>query len=632
VCGIAGILSPDPVRARDALARMVPALAHRGPDGEGAVTVEMGGIHAALGMRRLAIIDLSPAGRQPMVHPATGDVLVYNGETYNFADLRAELEREGEGFRGQSDTEVVLHGLARWGPAAVDRVRGMYAWAFLDRRAGRLLLGRDPLGIKPLYMARAGADLLFASEVRGLLASGVVPRRIDRAGAASMLAYGAVQEPRTIFEGITAVPPGAVLAIDLAGGRVGEPRVISRWRFPAPDPSMDEARAVGAVRETLEASVRDHLVSDVPVGVFLSSGIDSTIVASLAARHAGRLRTFTVGFSEDPDLSEAPLAHRTAADLGVDHTEITVSGAEGLAGAEGWLSALDQPSMDGLNVYLISGAVRARGIVVALSGQGGDELFGGYSVISDVLRAARALRPLAWLPAGMRGGMAALATAGRAGAVRAKAIDMARARPDLLELYLHRRRLMSAAQLAALGLDCPSLGLERSCVPPEAMREEGLLVAGDPVASLSRLESRLYLGNTLLRDGDANGMSHGLEIRVPFLDRHMLELVYSIPGRVLMPRPRAGKHLLRAAFSGLIRPELANQRKRGFVLPMRRWMLGPLREPCEAFLGVLRGSGVVEPAGVDGVWQAFLREPQSPAWTRALTLCVLGRYLHDHAR
>ncbi|MEX2217384.1 MAG: asparagine synthase (glutamine-hydrolyzing) [Phycisphaerales bacterium] len=638
MCGIAGILALDRGAAAAALGRMVCAQTHRGPDDEGSEIAEVGGVHAGLGQRRLAIIDLSPTGHQPMTHAGTGDLLTYNGEVYNFPDLRRELEGLGETFRGRSDSEVVLHALARWGEAALERLCGMYALAFVDRRNGRLLLARDPLGIKPLYIAEVGQPgerghaVLFASEVRAIIASGLVRPEVDPAAAAGMLAFGAVQEPLTIFKGIRAVPPGAAVAIDLAGGKIGRARTVAQWRFPATRPEMDEGAAAAEVERTLETSVREHLVSDRPVGVFLSSGIDSTIVASLAARHTERLRTFTVGFADEPDLSEAPLTRQTAADLGVEHTEVQVTGAEALDATRAWLSALDQPSMDGLNVYVISRAVRRHGIIVALSGQGGDELFAGYSVFTDVLKAARAMRPLAWLPRHMRGGLASLATARRPAAVRFKAADMARSKGGLRELYFHRRRLMSDAQLAGLGLTpgggAGGLGLDASFMPREAL-EEDLAIRGDPIATLSRLESRYYLGNTLLRDGDANGMAHGLEIRVPFLDRRMLAAAYAIPGRTLMPHGSADKHILRRAFGRYLRPELANQKKRGFVLPMRRWMQGPLRDQCDAALANLKRSGLVESGGVDAVWRDFQHDPESPIWTRALAMVVLGQYLHD---
>lgn len=221
MCGIAGIISADPARAREALARMTACQRHRGPDDDGHEYTTIGALTVGLGQRRLSIIDLSPAGHQPMAHPLTGDVITYNGELYNFQPLRRELEGLGVRFRGGSDTEVMLHALTRWGPEVVDRFHGMFAFAYLDRARGRLLLARDPMGIKPLYVARgAGGDLLFASEVRAILASGLIERRIDRRGLGTMLAFGAVQEPCTFFEGVTMLPPGCAQTFDLSSGSI----------------------------------------------------------------------------------------------------------------------------------------------------------------------------------------------------------------------------------------------------------------------------------------------------------------------------------------------------------------------------------------------------------------------------
>jgi asparagine synthase (glutamine-hydrolysing) len=628
VCGIAGVIGRDAGEVRRALAPMLACQTHRGPDDEGTEIVEAGGWTAGLGQRRLSIIDLSPAGHQPMVHPQTGDVLIYNGELYNFQDLRAELAATGVSFRGHSDTEVILHALAQWGPRVVDRLYGMYAFAWLDRRNRKLLLARDPVGIKPLYIAQTADRLLFASEVRGLLASGLMKGEVDPSAVAGLLAFGAVQGPRTILKGATTIKRGALVEFDLSGSTIGEGRVIHRWTFPTPDPTMDEGRAVESLRTTLDTSIRQHLISDVPVGVFLSSGVDSTILASLAARHTERLRTFTVGFADNPDMSEAPLTERTARDLGVEHTEIQVTDDEALETTRSWMRSLDQPSVDGLNVYVISKAVRERGIVVALSGQGGDELFGGYPSFADVPAAARQMRRIAWLPKPVRAGAAALATARQPAAVRFKAVDMARTQGDIRDLYFHRRRMMSDAQLASLGVRAADLGLDACFLPPEAVEPDGE-VAGDAVATISRLESRFYMGNMLLRDSDTNGMAHSLEIRVPFLDRRMLDLAFSVPGRVMLPDGRATKHLLRRAFHELLRPELAQQGKRGFTLPVKRWMTGPLRDQSEAAIRHLKHSGLLRAEGIDCVWRAFLAEPESPIWSRALTLTVLGQYVMD---
>jgi asparagine synthase (glutamine-hydrolysing) len=627
MCGIAGILDSDAGKVAEVTARMTAALAHRGPDDTGAEVLGFGGGFLGLGHRRLSILDLSPSGHQPMRHPRSGGWLIFNGEIYNFAALRRELEGCGESFIGHSDSEVLLHALTHWGVDCLTRLQGMYTFAYFSAADQRLLLARDPAGIKPLYLARAGQALLFASEVRSLLASGLVSSGLDERGVAGFLAYGAVPEPCTLYRDVQCLLPGCyqeITACAAGGWRVGEPRRF--WNYPSSRARYDEPETVAAVADTLDDAVRDHLVSDVPVGLFLSSGLDSTVIAGLAARHNTALRTFTVSFADQPDFSEAALAAETARQFRLPHVDIPLPAEEAEAAAGDWLNALDQPSMDGLNVYVIARAVRRQGIKVALSGLGADELFGGYPSFRDVPRLRRLVFPLRWLPRIARRGLGALAGLGRSRAVRGKLADIFACDGSVFSLALQRRRVLSDRQMAALGVDAPRLGLTVDYLPPESL--EGLtLDERDPVAAISQMEARFYQANVLLRDADSNGMAHGLEIRVPFLDRRLLDLVHALPGTVRLPARAPGKYLLRRACAPLLRPELTGRPKRGFTLPLRRWMAGSLRPLCEKGLQVLKTAGLFRPAGIDAIWQGFLREPESPLWTRALTLSVLGHYL-----
>lgn len=626
MCGIAGIVATRREAVEAALPAMTDAVRHRGPDDSGQAIVELGANVLGLGHRRLSIIDLSPAGHQPMRNPQTGDLIVFNGEIYNYPALREELLRDGVQFAGHSDTEVLLYGLRRWGASYINRLEGMYALAWYDRTNESLLLARDPVGIKPLYVARRGEVLLFASEVRAIVASGLVPRRLERRAVAGLLAYGAVQEPFTIFEGVEALPAGCWQSIDLrrTGAAAGRPQRY--WSFPQPDPAMDEPQAIARLQTTFEAAARDHLISDVPVGVFLSSGLDSTIIASLAARHTDRLRTFTVGFADQPQMSESAAAAETARRIGAEHTDIQINGPDALAACQAWMSSLDQPSADGLNTYVISKAVRSQGIIVALSGLGGDELFGGYGSFSLVPKAAKLIGYVSWVPARVRRALVGAATVGRPESFRQKAADIASTGGGTLPLFLQARRLLSNAELAELGVPRVQSGLTADFVPESAI-EELRPDDFDRVAALSRMESRLYMGNMLLRDSDANGMAHGLEIRVPALDRRMLDFGHAIPGRVRRPTPTAEKFLLRKAFAPLLRPELTDQAKKGFQLPVGEWMVGPLRELCATGLSVVKRSGMLRGDAVETVWQTFLREPVRRRWARAMVLVVLGMYM-----
>jgi asparagine synthase (glutamine-hydrolysing) len=627
MCGIAGLISEKQYVVRQALRAMVAAQEHRGPDDCGEQYIDFGERHLGLGHRRLSILDLSCAGHQPMVHPETGNLIVFNGEIYNFRQIRAELESAGEHFHGTGDTEVLLRGLTLQGPQFLRRLEGMYAFAFYDARRGALLLARDPLGIKPLYVARTADAFLFASEVRAILASGIVSRDLDLQGVASMLAYGAVQQPSTIFRAIRSFPPGCWQELSAFANGGGD-APVPFWSFPPVNPEIRGPEAVTTVEKTLRQAVTDHLVSDVPVGVFLSSGLDSTAVAALAAESTSRLRSFTVGFADQPDMSELALARETAQLLNLDHTEIDIAGRDAEGEAIAWLKSLDQPSIDGLNIFVISRAVRKQGITVALSGQGGDELFGGYPSFGDVPRLHRWLRRLRVLPRPLLRQLGCLATVYQPVSVREKMKDILGTDGSLLQLYLQRRRAMSNQQLCEIGIDARQLEFSEAFLPADAIDLQNFNEAR-PIAALSQLEMRLYQGNMLLRDSDVNGMAHGLEIRVPLLDQRLVSYVSSVPDAVRLPSGMPNKYLLRLACAPHFRPALLKQRKRGFALPIRRWMINSLRDLCEHALISLKSAGFVREQGVDALWQSFLREPETPIWSRAFALCVLGIYLKN---
>ncbi len=629
MCGIAGIIAQDPAIVRSALPPMVASQVHRGPDDSGEAFLPFQSATLGLGFRRLSILDLSQAGHQPMVHPATGDCLIFNGEIYNFRELRAELESAGSNFRGHSDTEVLLHALVRWGTEALDRLNGMYAFAFYKAKEQRLLLARDPLGIKPLYTAFAKDVFLFASEMRSLLASQLIPRKSDPRTVASFLAYGSAQSPQTMLQRIELFPPGCWQEIDaqVLQRRAAPPQLY--WEVPPPRPQPDLDDVCRNIRQKMNQSVREHLESDVPVGVFLSSGIDSTITAALTAKYTGQLRTFTVGFSDNSDLSESSVAAETARLIGAEHHDIQILGDRAEQACSDWLESADRPSVDGLNTFIISQAVRAEGIVVALSGLGGDEVFGGYSSFWRIPRLMRALRSIRWLPSTLRSIVAAAATLGRPTAVAEKAVDMAMSDGSILELDLLTRRVMSNQQLADLGIDGHVLGLTKDLLAP-ALMDSLRIDPSDPVWTISSLESRLYMSNTLLRDTDANGMAHGLEIRVPFLDRRVIDYAYALPGSLRLPTGQASKYLLRRTFSDLLRPQVTQRRKSGFNLPIGRWLAGPLRGMCEEAVKHLKAHGGLRPEGVDKIWNDFIRSKEDSHWSRPFALCVLGQYLRRH--
>lgn len=627
MCGITAILGTWTLKeAEQAGATMLRTMSHRGPDDEGlhVATTSAGAI--AMGNRRLAIQDLSPAGHQPMTS-AEGVVIVYNGETYNAPQLRAELEAMGASFRGHSDTEVILEGYLRWGRGVLPKLVGMFAIAIWDPRSGRLLVARDHLGIKPLYYAALPEGVILASEVKALERTGLVPADIDRRAVAGYLAYGAVPEPLTILASVRVLSPGSWMEFDASGRLEAGSRY---WRFPEPA-RRPRDQIVREGRARLATAVERHMLSDVPVGVFMSSGLDSTTVAGFASR-SGNLRAYTVAIPQDASMDEAGVAARTARRFRLPHVACPVSAEEALALARRSLDAQDQPALDGFNVHLISAAVRREGIVVALSGQGGDELFGGYRSFVNVPRWRRQLRALAVLPRGIRGGVLRSVAPRRDETARAKAADIGRAGPDLVALYHQFRRLHSDDDMRKLGLDAQELGLGPSY---HVAGSEGrdLLVEGDDVATIARLELAHYLRDTLLREGDVQGMANSVEIRVPFLDRELVEWALTIPGDVLRPARGPNKPLLREMAADLLDPSQTAAAKRGFSLPFSEWLRGPLRPLAEDALAELKSSGLVRPSGVDCIWQRFLAEPDSSAWSRVWALVSLGSWLarRDHA-
>jgi asparagine synthase (glutamine-hydrolysing) len=632
MCGIAGIVGAlAHGRVDRPLQSMLDSQFHRGPDDGGLRLIPVRGGTVGLGNRRLAIQDLSPLGHQPMVNEATGDVLVYNGEIYNAPALRDLLKTDGFQFQGQSDTEVLLRAYERWGTECLTRLRGMFAFAMWDARRSRLVIARDPMGIKPLYYAaKKDRWFAFASEVRALLQSGMLDSCIDQRSLAGFLAYGAVQEPLTIYEGIFSLPRGCWQERDELGNIVAENRY---WQFPLPEDAQRERYLTDVVEEgrgILQESVRRHLLSDVPVGLFLSSGLDSTALLGLTPEKHN-LDAFTVSFPDHPDYNEVLAAQIAAESFGVRHHECPVSDSTALSWIRNALECMDQPSMDGFNSYIVSRAVREHGIVVALSGLGGDEVFGGYELFHRVPRIYNALSWLIPFPESVRTSAAWFATVFTNDTVRQKAHEIAKVNPGLIGLYFRQRRLIGDAGLEAFGFDAETLLLSEDFQVPE-LQYEGCYIPADLLSSVARLDATFYLKNILLRDSDIFGMANSLEIRVPFLDLDLIEWAFRLPGDVLLPKGAPLKYLLRKICVEVYGKLPVASSKRGFVIPISAWLQGPLREVMEVSLSTLHDSGLLDPTGIDDVQELFRREPNSPAWSRLWALVTLGFWLEtQHA-
>jgi asparagine synthase (glutamine-hydrolysing) len=640
MCGIAGIIGRLDEPNRAALQRMSDAMVHRGPDDSGTwiSAPDARGWGALLAFRRLSILDLSPAGAQPMVDPVTGHVVVFNGEIYNFGELRQRLVAEGQEFRSTGDTAVMLRALSLHGPGAVSWLRGMFAFACWDPKQRLLLLARDPLGIKPLYIARssdpdAGWTVAFASELRALLASKLLGTpRLDPQAVASAAWNGFVVGPGTAVNGVELLWPGRLIELDGAGKKVREEDF---WPIPdrAPDPTMDEDR----LATVLEEGLRLHLVSDVPLAVFLSGGVDSSAMANLAQRAAkSPIHTFTLAFEEQA-LNEGPIARRIAAAIGTQHHEVVLTEGHFVENLEAALDSLDQPTFDGLNAYYMSHAIRAAGFTVALSGTGGDELFGGYTSYRDLPALQRWSRRAALVPRALQVAAAKLASRllCRSGATLppqtrwAKLPDMVGRGDDLLALYQlayalflpgFQRELLAPGFAAALADGLPLAMRQRISAETRART---------PLSAISVMEQRLFLGERLLRDNDVASMASSLEQRVPLVDQVLFESVDRLPDQARYS-PLGRKAMLRRIGLRGLDPALFERPKSGFVLPFDRWIRRGLKDAMDQ---TLRDPQAIAPAGLDPaaverLWRAFLEGAPGMYWSRVWSVYVFIRWCH----
>jgi len=627
---------------------MARAMQHRGPDGEGFLVNDPRAPGLGLAMRRLAIIDLA-GGQQPVWNEARDVAVVFNGELYNYRELRERLARSGHRFSTQSDTEILVHAWEEWGEEFLDELRGMFAFALVDFRkhynAGPLLLlARDPLGIKPLYYAQTAEGFAFASEVRALMASGVPSPRVSPDALTSYLLFGSVSEPVTMFEGVFSVPPGHRVLLYIPDRR-RLPRAHPWWdpaRSPAakdPLAPRDFPAAARALRPLLEDSVRAHLIADVPVGLFLSSGLDSGAIAALAAREHAGIQSFTLAFPGTA-FDESELTRLVARRCGTRHSELPLQGHEIPARLDEALAALDQPTMDGINTYFVSWAARQVGLKVALSGLGGDELFAGYSTFRDTPRLEWVASAAKMVPAGLRKASAGILQGpllpGRSADAARKATAVWRDRTVLPHEYFFARTLFPPGEIEKLmepRFRPSSVAPDGHSLEPtwlgwlERAADQTRYLGG--VGAVSWLEMRSYMASTLLRDTDSVSMARSLEVRVPLLDTPLVEFVNALPDRA---RQRNGlpKALLVEALGTLLPPEITAQRKRTFTLPWNQWLAGPLKTRLQDSFADLAPElrPFLKIDGVNSVWRSFLAGKTS--WSRPWSIFSLNEWMRRH--
>jgi asparagine synthase (glutamine-hydrolysing) len=562
---------------------------HRGPDSRGEWRSPDG--RSWLGATRLAIVDLSSTGAQPMTDPATGNVIVTNGEIYNHRAVREKLGGNVN-WRGTSDTETLLVGYARWGHAVVDRLKGMFAFAIYDASRNELFFARDRLGIKPLYFRKDASGLRAASEVR-MIAPGsasVTPEAVS-----GYLQWGACPEGELLYPGFQALPAGHAMTVSPDGE-------IKTWRYwPARKTfALFPENVPGRVRALVDNAVEEHLLSDVPVASFLSGGIDSSVVTALAAQKlANKLQTYSVGF-DLAEFDETAIAQEIAKRYGTDHHRIQLSEGEVIASVTEAVEKMDLPSVDAINTYIVSRAVAAHGVKVALSGLGGDELFGGYPSFRDVPR----LQLVAAMPSFL------LRLIGLAGNFGGRLADLPRS-GDAGELAHWRRRFLTDELIRRAGL------------PIAAEPREVPVALPDDFARISWAELTGYMRRMLLRDADQMSMAVSLEMRVPFLDHELVEYVLGLPVEA-KKRYSGVKGLLVEAFRDLLPASVYDRPKSGFVLPMKQWMSGPLAAFVEEGVRETVARQLLPEHFTNEMRKAFQKERLH--WSRLWSIVVLGHY------
>lgn len=622
MCGIAGVAGGSNVVREPVLKKMAQSLAHRGPDDEGIEILPVNkdkNSYLGLVHRRLSIIDLSNTAHQPMKDEDTGNYIVYGGEIYNYREIRKLLEEKGNIFKSNSDTEVILKAYAVYGEKCLEKFRGMFAFAIWDERKKSLFLAVDRFGIKPLYFCPKDDELfLFSSEVRTILNSGLIKKEIEPLAVDSFLAYGAVQSPLTIIKGVYALLPGHYLIHNIQND---ETKISRYWGLNKSLVSEGE-KQVSDVKEVLKESIKAHLISDVPVGLFLSGGVDSSAIAILASEvcKGNGLQSFSITFPEK-EYSEEGYSKLIGNKFCSNHNEIQISEADLYSLLPQAIEAMDQPTVDGINTYVISGAVRERGIKTVLSGQGGDEVFGGY----NTFRRIPLFRKLNRVPHSMRIKIAEMIRKiSKESIFNSKFTQVMQSDGDVFSLYLILRQLFNPETRKKLTQNFEEEKLSDGLPTETKEWLFGEIQGLGLFSTISTLEMRSYLANTLLRDGDVMGMAHGLEVRVPFIDHELVKCVFNIPVHEKVNN-RIPKQLLVETVRNELPQEIYLRPKMGFTFPWEIWLRNKLRVQVEELLDnfPINNKIGLNIKACRNVWDRFLQRKPDVTWSRVWAIYVL---------
>lgn len=616
MCGIAGIMrlnSASP--AMDRIQAMIRPMQHRGPDATGYYTDD----HIALGHLRLSIVDLSDAANQPFTDPSGRYKIIFNGEIYNFREVKEKLE--GYNFQTSGDTEVLLAAFIKWGPACLQLMKGMFAFAVWDMQEKQLFIARDRMGVKPLYYYNDGHQFLFASEIRGLLGSGVVPKKINQDAIRNFLSYQSVGFPLSIIENIQQLEVGSYITVSRQGINT-----TKYWSVTDRSNSFDfsdKQKVELKVRELLTRAVGQRMISDVPIGAFLSGGIDSTAVVGLMAENStAPVNTFTIGFNEK-EFDESDYAAQVARKFNTNHSRVLLKPSVFLDELTNALDAMDTPSGDGINTYVVSKAIKQHGLTVALSGVGGDELFAGYPFFRQFLQLKRYDK--FWKIAGLpRHALAQVYKAGKS--TRAGRMQGLLTAPECTidNFYPEFRRIISPSLIRRL----TSIPGNDHTVEKALTGLNGNLYSFPLLSQVSIAEYLGYTQHTLLKDTDQMSMAVSLEVREPFFDHELIEYVLAVPDEYKFPD--IPKSLLVRSLNGLLPPEIVHRRKQGFLFPWAVWMKKDLFEFCNERVKKMATREFVNGKELLSYWSRFQKGDPSVRWMELWLFIVLEYWLEKN--
>lgn len=616
MCGITGFISSfTKEQAQGIIQKMTDAIAHRGPDAEGYFHHD----RVTLGHRRLSIIDTSVAGNQPFVDKERNIALVFNGEIYNYKELKRELQQEFH-FHTSTDTEVIVAAYSKWGIACIHRFIGMFAFALYDINTNKLFIVRDRLGIKPLYYYKKDDSIFFSSELRSILASGVVPRKLNQKAIADYLRYQTVHAPATIIADVLMLMPGHYLEWDGIQFQSHQYWNASNFIENSSEQSRDEVKS--NVYSTLQSAVELRMRADVPFGAFLSGGIDSSIIVGLMAQASShQVQTFSITFKEQ-EFDESPYSRLISKRFNTKHCEIQLSANDFLKTIPDAVAAMDHPSGDGPNTYVVSEVTRREGVKMALSGLGGDEVFAGY----DVFKRIYTLEQKKWLtstPKVLRTLAASTLQKFKPGVASEKIAALLKdAAPNSSLAYALSRQVWMDQSLIGL----PNIESNGNVVKQlfEQLPDDSTHI----LSRISLAEMQSYMQNVLLRDTDQMSMKHALEVRVPFLDHRLVEYVLGVNDAIKYPT--TPKQLLVESVGDLIPSEIVDRPKMGFTFPWKYWMQNELKDFCWQGLEALNQFEAFGKFDLKSKWTAFLSGDVNTTWSRLWPLVVLGHWMRQN--